>query len=103
MHDTVTSCQRKTLNSFVNKFCLLVWSFVVLFVLMTDTTKSPTIHPKRSYSHGIAVRLPEELNDFIHKKAFDEYSSASAVIRRAILIAYPETREKNGKTNGNGS
>ena len=69
---------------------------------MTEKTKSPTIR-KRSYSHGIAVRLPSELNDFIQQKAFDEYSSASAVIRRAILIAYPEMREKKDKANGNGS
>tara|TARA_R110002020_G_scaffold447907_1_gene660426 strand:- start:549 stop:749 length:201 start_codon:yes stop_codon:yes gene_type:complete len=66
---------------------------------MTQKTKPR----KRHYSHGIAVRLPEELNDFIQQKAFDEYSSASAVIRRAILIAYPETREKKDKANGNGA
>ena len=69
---------------------------------MTKKTTPPVIR-KRHYSHGIAVRLPSELNDFIQQKAFDEYSSASAVIRRAILIAYPEMREKKEKTNGNGS
>ncbi len=64
---------------------------------MTEKTKSPTIR-KRSYSHGVGVRLPSEINDFIQQKAFDEYSSASAVIRRAILIAYPEMRNKKGNS-----
>jgi hypothetical protein len=49
----------------------------------------------RKLTSKINFKLPAHLHDGLRKKAFEEYDSVCALIRRAIVKAYPDLREND--------
>ncbi len=59
---------------------------------MFGMTNTPPL--KRISSKTVTVRLPDSLHEALRRKAFEEYDSMCALIRRAIVKAYPELKDE---------